>query len=97
MKFPESSSSPVTGTKKAEKGEGHATEPEGDTTTKSKTPEELIGAAYQTIHATLKTGASHLVKKMDPLQFEQLVLDLLVAIGLRRFQSRSGQGYQSVQ
>ena len=70
-----------TGTKKAEKGEDQAAEPEGDTTTKSKTPEELIGAAYQTIHATLKQELLDLAKKMDPLQFEQLVLDLLVAMG----------------
>jgi restriction system protein len=70
-----------TGTKKVEKGEEHAAQSEGDSPTKSKTPEELIGAAYQTIHATLKQELLDLVKKMDPLQFEHLVLDLLIAMG----------------
>jgi restriction system protein len=52
-----------------------------DPAAKSKTPEELIGSAYQTLHAALKKEVLELVKKMDPFQFEQLVLDLLVAMG----------------
>ena len=82
MQFPEFVKfAQSTGSKKTNKGESNETEPEVDTTTKSKTPEELIGAAYQTIHATLKQELLDLAKKMDPLQFEQLVLDLLVAMG----------------
>jgi restriction system protein len=69
------------GTKKTVNGEAHSPEPEGDITTKNKTPEELIGSAYQMIQSTLKQEVLDLAKKMDPLQFEQLVLDLLIAMG----------------
>ena len=45
------------------------------------TPEEMIGIAYRTLHAALKKEVLDLVKRMDPFRFEQLVLDLLVAMG----------------
>lgn len=70
-----------TGTKKANKKDDQNTEPECEATDKSKTPEELIDAAYQMLHAALKLELLELAKKMDPLLFEQLVLDLLVAMG----------------
>lgn len=69
----------TTGTRKTGKDEGPGPGPENDN--KSKTPEELISSAYETIHATLKQELLTLVKKMDPLQFEHLVLDLLVGMG----------------
>lgn len=47
----------------------------------STTPEETIGVAYQALHAALKKEVLDLVKKMDPFRFEQLVIDLLVAMG----------------
>ena len=47
----------------------------------TKTPEELIGAAYEQLHATLRNDLMDLVKKMDPFLFEHLVIDLLVAMG----------------
>ncbi len=52
-----------------------------DTVDKNQTPEELIDEAYQVLHAALKKELLDLVKKMDPFQFEQLVLDLLLAMG----------------
>ncbi|MGB7746736.1 MAG: restriction endonuclease [Verrucomicrobiia bacterium] len=82
MKFPQFVQfAKSTGTKKANhKGEQY-TEPESASTDKSKTPEELIDAAYQMLDAALKHELLDLAKKMDPLRFEQLVLDLLVAMG----------------
>ena len=71
----------ATGTKKAAKSDGKTAEEENDSTAKSKTPEELISSAYQMLHAALKKELLDLVKKMDPFRFEQLVLDLLVAMG----------------
>jgi len=55
--------------------------PEAHSEGRDKTPEELIGAAYQLLHATIKKDLLDLVKKMDPFRFEQLVVDLLVAMG----------------
>ncbi len=46
-----------------------------------RTPEETIDAAYQVLQGALKKDVLELVKRMDPLRFEQLVLDLLVAMG----------------
>jgi restriction system protein len=45
------------------------------------TPEETIDSAYQVLQGALKKDVLDLVKRMDPLRFEQLVLDLLVAMG----------------
>lgn len=70
-----------TGTKRTTKATGHSADEEADATAKSKTPEELISSAYQMLHAALKKELLDLVKKMDPFRFEQLVLDLLVAMG----------------
>lgn len=47
----------------------------------SKTPEEIIEAAYQTLQNSLKSELLGIVKKMDAFRFEQLVLDLLIAMG----------------
>jgi restriction system protein len=47
----------------------------------SKTPEEIIEAAYRTLQTSLKSELLAIVKKMDAFRFEQLVLDLLVAMG----------------
>jgi restriction system protein len=52
-----------------------------DPSAKTKTPEELILAAHQMLHAALKKELLDQVKKMDPFKFEQLVVDLLVAMG----------------
>lgn len=52
-----------------------------ETQSKTKTPEEMIGSAYHLLHDALKKEILDLVKKMDPFKFEQLVVDLLVAMG----------------
>jgi restriction system protein len=46
-----------------------------------KTPEELIDDAYQMLDSALKKELLELVGKMDPFKFEQLVLDLMLAMG----------------
>lgn len=71
----------ATGTKKGGKKEGKSEDLENDVPTKGKTPEELIGAAFLMLHAALKKELLDLVAKMDPFRFEQLVLDLMVAMG----------------
>jgi len=82
MKFPQFVQfAQSTGTKKANKTGEQSAVSESEPTDKSKTPEELIGAAYQMLHGALKQELLDLAKKMDPLRFEQLVLDLLVAMG----------------
>jgi restriction system protein len=71
----------ATGTKKTAKSDGKALDHESEPTAKNKTPEELIGAAYGQLHATLRKEVLDLVRKMDPFLFEKLVIDLLVAMG----------------
>ena len=44
----------ATGTKKTAKSDGKALDHESEPTAKNKTPEELIGAAYGQLHATLR-------------------------------------------
>ncbi len=68
-------------TKQTPAGNGEDLEQDPGTVAKNQTPEELIGAAYQMLHSALKKELLDLVKKMDPFRFEQLVLDLLVAMG----------------
>jgi restriction system protein len=71
----------ATGTKKAPPVNGGDADQSAAVVAKDKTPEELIGAAYQMLHSALKKEILDLVKKMDPFRFETLVLDLLVAMG----------------
>jgi restriction system protein len=56
-------------------------EPHQGVTEKSNTPQEVIETAYRTLLSGLKSELLGLVKKMDPYRFEQLVVDLLVAMG----------------
>jgi restriction system protein len=71
----------ATGTKKSAKNEGKTPENGIEPAAKSETPEELIGTAYEQLHATLRKDVLDLVKKIDPFRFEHLVIDLLVAMG----------------
>ena len=71
----------ATGTRKVAKADGKGTEEDNDNTAKGKTPEEMIGSAYLMLHAALKKEVLDLVTKMDPFRFEQLVLDLMLAMG----------------
>jgi restriction system protein len=58
------------------------TEQKSDVSLKSEaTPNEVIDAAYESLHATLKSELLELIRKMDPFRFERLVLDLLLAMG----------------
>ena len=48
-------------------------------------PDELMAKAYKTLHSKLKEELLSIVHRMDPVQFERLVLDLLLVMRLRRF------------
>ncbi len=71
----------ATGTKEPPKNGGKGLDHESELTVKNKTPEELIGTAYEQLHATLREDVLDLVRKMDPFLFQELVIDLLVAMG----------------
>jgi restriction system protein len=82
MQFPQFAEfAQATGTRKTLKNEGNGLDHESEPTAKNKTPEELIGSAYEQLHATLRKEILDQVKKMDPFLFEKLVIDLLVAMG----------------
>jgi len=51
------------------------------TSTPSQTPNEAMETAHKTLHAQLELEILELVGKMDPVRFEQLVLELLLAMG----------------
>ncbi len=44
-------------------------------------PEEVIGSAFNTLQTNLKEDLLASVRGMDPIRFERLVLDLLLAMG----------------
>jgi restriction system protein len=52
-----------------------------DESTEIQTPEEQIGVAYQSFRKTLETELLDQVKRSSPTFFEQLVIDVLVAMG----------------
>lgn len=61
---------------------GQSAEEQKEVSLKSAaTPNEVIDAAFDSLHATLKSELLELVRKMDPFRFERLVLDLLLAMG----------------
>jgi restriction system protein len=66
----------TTGTRKS----GSGTDPLAPSE-KTSTPEEAMGIAYETLLAALKRELLERVKQMDPFRFEQLVIDLLLAMG----------------
>ena len=69
------------GNQKVENDGTMETDQGGDAAARRKTPEETINSAYQLLHEALKKEVLDLAQKMDPFRFEQLVLDLLVAMG----------------
>lgn len=79
MKFP--SFAEFAEAKGKSKTQNHEDEAVGGAETDSKTPEEIIETAYRTLQSSLKSELLGIVKKMDAFRFEQLVLDLLVAMG----------------
>lgn len=46
-----------------------------------KTPEEIIGLQSQIIDESIKNDLLEILSKVEPAQFEQIVVDLLVAMG----------------
>jgi len=61
---------------------GQGSEEQKEVSLKSgATPNEVIDAAFDSLHATLKSELLELVRKIDPFRFERLVLDLLLAMG----------------
>ncbi|MEX2444153.1 MAG: restriction endonuclease [Alkalispirochaeta sp.] len=58
-----------------------ATDDSGGTATEHGTPDEIIHAQYALLNAALRKDLTEQVLAMDPDQFEQLVVDLLVAMG----------------
>ncbi|WP_309382824.1 restriction endonuclease [Cerasicoccus frondis] len=55
------------------------------------TPEEIVGKAMSTLAAKLKGEVLDLTKAMDPLKFEQLVLDLMLKMGYGGAREGAGQ------
>jgi restriction system protein len=55
--------------------------PNEQAATPAQTPNEAIEAAHKTLHAQLRLEVLEHVRKMDPVRFEQLVLELLLAMG----------------
>ncbi len=49
--------------------------------TSTQTPEESLESAYQTLSLALRDELLETVLKMDPYRFEELVVDLLLAMG----------------
>ncbi len=58
---------------------------------KSQTPEELMEAGYQSLRATLAQELLERIKKSPPKFFEELVVDLLVAMGYGGSRKDAGQ------
>jgi restriction system protein len=58
---------------------------------KSQTPEELMESGYQTLRATLSQELLGRIKKAPPKFFEQLVVDLLLAMGYGGSRKDAGQ------
>ncbi len=82
MQFPQFAQFAQTpGNQKVENDGTMETDQGGDAAARRKTPEETINSAYQLLHEALKKEVLDLAQKMDPFRFEQLVLDLLVAMG----------------
>lgn len=68
------------------RGSAGSSTTEGASTTEAAepgttTPEEQIEAAYQTLEATLRADLLDRIAKNSPAFFEQLIVDLLVAMG----------------
>ncbi len=47
----------------------------------TQTPNEIIEAAHKSLRAALRSEVLDVIRKMDPYRFEQVVVDVLVAMG----------------
>jgi restriction system protein len=52
-----------------------------EATSSSVTPNEIIESAFASLQGTLKSEILELVARIDPYRFEQVVIDLLLAMG----------------
>jgi restriction system protein len=80
MQFPQFAQFLESGGKKIEKKDGEASAPDSTLST-TQTPEEQIEAAFTEIRQTLVADLRAKLASVDPFRFEQVVLDLLVAMG----------------
>ena len=55
--------------------------PSGTIEAPSATPEEIVEAAHKAVHAALQAELLERIQQNDPAFFEQLIVDLLVAMG----------------
>ena len=55
--------------------------PSGTIEAPSATPEEIVEAAHKAVHAALQSGTPRTNRLNDPAFFEQVIVDLLVAMG----------------
>ena len=82
MQFPEFVKfQQASGPKKVTQSDKEIISPATQQSIKGETPEELIGAAYQILNSALRKEILDLVRNMDPFKFEEVVLDLVVAMG----------------
>jgi restriction system protein len=77
----------ATGNKKDTKDVGQSTEE----ATETKTPRERIDSAYAILNASLKKDLLDLLKQIEPFRFQQVVLDLLCAMGYGKFREEAVQ------
>ena len=54
---------------------------EGVTISQDQTPEDVIEAAFATLNTALSDDLLLLLREMNPIRFERLILDLLTAMG----------------
>jgi restriction system protein len=62
-----------------------------DISSENKTPQELIESACQTLYTTLKKDLLDSVKQTDPFRFQQIVIDVLLAMGYGEFRPDAAQ------
>jgi len=65
----------------APKTKSDTAQPAAETADTDATPLEAVETAYQTLKGTLKAELREMLAQTDPYRFEQVVLDLLVAMG----------------
>ena len=66
---------------KGRKARGNISKINTATLSHDQTPDDRIEEAYQELDATLATNLLDQIKKIDPFRFEQIVIDLLSAMG----------------
>lgn len=70
------------------------TEAGADIDTNTATPEEQLSKAYQSLNQTLASDLLEVIKQSSPEFFEQLVVDLMLAMGYGGSKEEAGQATQ---